>query len=59
MDCDGGGGTLRGSAMWVMAWHMAHRMDLAPCGSCNGVRQFEQSTSINMGSEREGYLGNR
>jgi hypothetical protein len=48
---DGGGGgcwRLRGWAMRVMAWQMAQRMDWAPGGSCSGVWQFEQFTSINM-----------
>lgn len=44
----GGGWRLRGSAMRVMAWQMAQRMDWAPGGSCSGVWQFEQFTSINM-----------
>lgn len=34
--------------MRVTAWHKAHRMDLAPGGSCSGVRQVEQSTSISI-----------
>jgi hypothetical protein len=34
--------------MRVMAWQMAQRMDWAPGGSCSGVWQFEQFTSINM-----------
>lgn len=42
------GGRARGSAMRVMARQTAQRMDLAPGGSCNCVRQFEQSTSINI-----------
>lgn len=45
---DDGGGTARGSAMLVMAWQIAQRMDCAPGGSCSGVRQLEQFTSINM-----------
>jgi hypothetical protein len=44
----GGGGTLRGSATWVTAWQMAHRIEVAPCGSCSGVRQPEQFISISM-----------
>lgn len=43
-----GGGAARGSAMCVMAWQMAQRMDWAPGGSCSGVRQLEQFTSIIM-----------
>lgn len=38
-----------------MAWQTAHLMDLAPGGSCSGVRHPEQSTSINIfATEREG-----
>jgi hypothetical protein len=33
-------------AMCVTAPQMAHRMQGAPCGSCNGVRHPEQSISI-------------
>lgn len=44
----GGEGALRGSAIWVTAWQSAHLIEVAPCGSCSGVRQPEQSISINM-----------
>lgn len=44
----------RGSATRVIAWQMAQRIDWAPGGSCNGVRQLEQSTSINI---LEGAVG--
>lgn len=44
--CDGT--TERGSATCVTAWQSAQRMDLAPGGSCRGVRQWEQLMSINM-----------
>lgn len=43
---NGGGGAARGSAMFVTAWQRAQRMDLASGGSCNGVWQPEQLTSI-------------
>lgn len=43
-----GGGPLRGSAIRVMAWHTAHRIEVAPLGSWSGVRQLEQLTSINI-----------
>ena len=42
----GAAGKLRGSAMWVMAWQMAHLIDLAPGGSCRGVWHVVQFTSI-------------
>lgn len=42
----GGGGAARGSATLVTAWHRAHRIDLAPGGSCKGTRQLEQFTSM-------------
>lgn len=43
------GGRDRGSAMLVTALQMAQRMDRAPCGSCKGVWQPEQLTSIGGG----------
>lgn len=45
----GGGGTARGSAICVTPWHIAHLIDLAPAGSCNGVRQWAQFTNIIVG----------
>ena len=44
----GAGSILRGLTMCVIAWHSAHRITVAPAGSCNGVRQLEQFTSIGM-----------
>ena len=49
----GGGGAgavsiLQGLTISVTAWHSAHRIAVAPAGSCNGVRQSEQFTSIGM-----------
>uniref|UniRef100_A0A2P2NKG0 Metacaspase 2 n=1 Tax=Rhizophora mucronata TaxID=61149 RepID=A0A2P2NKG0_RHIMU len=34
--------------MCVTAWQIAQRMDRAPGGSCSGVRQREQLTSMYM-----------
>lgn len=53
----GAGAGAVADATTVTAWHMAHRMDLAPGGSWSGVRQAEQSTSIDdivQGNERNG-----
>lgn len=44
----GAGSILQGITMCVIAWHSAHRIAVAPAGSCNGVRQLEQFTSIGM-----------
>ena len=44
----GEGSILRGLTISVTAWHSAHRIAVAPAGSCNGVRQSEQFTSIGM-----------
>lgn len=45
---DPGGGSDLGSAMSVTPRQMAQRIDWAPGGSCNGVWQLEQFTSINI-----------
>lgn len=45
-DGGGPGGALRGSATGVTDWQTTHLIDLAPGGSCKGVRQPEQLTSI-------------
>lgn len=42
----GWGGRARGSGTGVTAWQRAQRMDPAPGGSCSGVRQLEQLTSM-------------
>lgn len=42
----GGGAAARGSARWVMAWQIAHLIDVAPGGNCNSVWQLEQFTNI-------------
>lgn len=47
-DGDGGAGALRGSATWVTAWQRAQRIAEAPAGSCKGVWQLEQFTSIGL-----------
>lgn len=55
---DDGGGAVRGSANCVTAWQIAQRMDRAPGGSCNGVWQLEQFTSIIMADLCAYYLTN-
>lgn len=46
MEAGGCEGRARGSPMRVTARQRAQRMDPAPGGSCRGVRQLEQLTSM-------------